>query len=302
LNLLHITWDINPNLIEWPIQIRYYGVCFAVAFLSGYYVVKKIFLAEGQPEPWLEKMLLYVMPATIIGARLGSVFFYSSNEWWDYTDKYGNFHEGYLSHPIKILKVWEGGLASHGALIVLLVALWVFAKRISKLPYLWNLDRLAMAVPFAAGMIRLGNFFNSEILGTPTDKPWGVVFARAHRVDGVSINTIPIHPSQLYEAICYFAIFGVMWMMYWKKNAGAYLGRLVGVFLTLAFSARFLIEFVKFHQADGIANDSALTMGHWLSIPAIIAGLYLWLTSSKRPFTAPRTDNQAQKSTEYSEK
>ena len=163
----YITWAPDPEIFSLgPLSVRYYGLFFALAFLLGYYIVDRMFKRENAPEEWLEKLFIYVMVATVIGARLGHVFFYG----WDY----------YSQHPEDILKVWQGGLASHGGAIGILVAIWLYSKLVTKLPMLWTLDRLVISVALAAVFIRMGNLMNSEIVVSPTTMPWGFIFLKSH--------------------------------------------------------------------------------------------------------------------------
>ncbi len=250
---LHIDWTVNPNLIEDPITIRWYGVLFALAFLLGHKILSRIFHNEGVSEKQLDQVLIYTMIGTIIGARLGHVFFYD----WAY----------YSKNLMEIPQVWEGGLASHGGAVGIILALWIFSKKVSKKPLLWILDRVVTSVALGGAFIRIGNLMNHEIVGAPTELPWAFVF---HRLDDV-----PRHPSQIYEALAYLAIFGVLFYMYWRKDAYKKQGLLLGSFLFLVFTARFFIEFVKRHQT--LAPDAFLSMGQWLSIPFILIGAYLIL-------------------------
>ncbi|MFB6258554.1 MAG: prolipoprotein diacylglyceryl transferase [Flavobacteriales bacterium] len=248
---LHIDWTVNPNLIEDPVMIRWYGVLFALAFLLGHKILSRIFRNEGVPDKQLDQVLIYTMIGTIIGARLGHVFFYD----WSY----------YSKHLMEIPQIWEGGLASHGGAIGIILALWVFSKKVSKRPLLWILDRVVTPIALGGAFIRIGNLMNHEIVGAPTDVPWAFVF---HRLD-----KIPRHPSQIYEALAYLIIFGVLFYMYWRKDAYKKQGLLLGSFLFLVFIARFFIEFFKRHQT--LDPDAFLSMGQWLSIPFVLIGAYL---------------------------
>ncbi|MDE6130210.1 MAG: prolipoprotein diacylglyceryl transferase, partial [Muribaculaceae bacterium] len=171
---------------------------FAIGFWIGFNLVAKMFRHEGAPERWLGTLLLYVGVGTVVGARLGHVFFYA----WDY----------YSQHPIEILYTWEGGLASHGGAIGVILAVILFSIFVSKRSPLWTFDRLVIAIALVGGLIRFGNLMNSEIYGHYTDLPWGFIFVR-------NGETMPAHPTQIYEALCYFALFGLLMWMYWKKNA-----------------------------------------------------------------------------------
>ncbi|RMG25702.1 MAG: prolipoprotein diacylglyceryl transferase [Bacteroidetes bacterium] len=253
---LIIYWNVSPEIVGiGPLHIRWYGLLFALGFLLAYLLEQRMFRFEGLPQDWLDSAILYVFAGTLLGARLGHVFFYA----WDY----------YSQHPLDILKVWQGGLASHGALIGIVLALWVFSKRVSKLPLLWVLDRAVVSIALAAVFIRTGNLMNSEIFGLPTSLPWGFVFVR---VDGVAGPAR--HPTQIYEALAYLLTFVTLVWLFFKTDARKRPGLLLGVFLFMVFSARFAIEFLKENQAE-FESGMVLNMGQLLSIPLILAGIWL---------------------------
>ncbi len=219
-----------------------------------------MFKSEGIPENYLDKLLLYVVPATIVGARLGHVFFYD----WAY----------YKNHLSEIYKVWEGGLASHGAAIVILIMLYVYSLKVAHRPMFWILDRIVAPIAIAGCCIRLGNLVNHEIIGTPTDLPWGFKFMRAGAEYEINGEQVYRHPTQLYEAILYLISFIVLYRMYWKTKAKEIPGRIFGMFMLLVWSARFIAEFVKVGQT---ARDDVwmFNTGQVLSIPFIMIGIYL---------------------------
>lgn len=249
-----ITWSVDPEIFSLgPLSIRYYGLCFAISFMLGYNLLERMFKAEKIPLPWLEKLFMYVVIATIVGARLGHVFFY---DWAYYSQNIG-----------EILMVWHGGLASHGGAIGIIIAIIIYSKKVTKKSPLWTLDRLIVTVALAAFFIRMGNLMNSEIYGHVTNLPWGIIFAN-------NGETLPKHPTQLYEAFSYLAIFGLLFWMYWKTRAKERTGLIFGIFLITAFAARFFIEFVKEDQ-KAFEADMMLNMGQWLSIPFVLAGIYL---------------------------
>ena len=261
-----ITWDVSPIIFSLgPLSLRWYGLAFAIGFIVGYNIVAKMFKHEGAPEKWLGILLTYVVVATIIGSRLGHVFFYQ----WDY----------YSQHPGEIFKIWEGGLASHGGVIGNFIAVWLFSIFVTKKSVSWTVDRLVVPVALVAGLIRLGNLMNSEIYGGVTDLPWGFIFVR----DG---QTLPMHPTQIYEALCYFALFGVLMWMYWKKNAQERPWLISGVFFIGVFVSRFIIEYVKNVQVgkeiEMIANYG-INMGQLLSIPFIIMGVVMVVYAMTHP-------------------
>jgi len=266
-----ILWDIKPEIFSIPfdfwifdtITVRWYGLLFALGFLLGYRLVEKMFIREGISIEWLDKLFMYTMIATVVGARFGHVFFYG----WDF----------YSTHPSEILKVWHGGLASHGAAIGIIVAMWFYSKNVSKKSILWITDFVAIPVALAGFFIRLGNLMNSEIIGSVTDVPWAFEFVNA----SITNPSAPRHPAQFYESICYLLTFGLLFYMYWKTNAKKKEGLLTGLFFTLIFSARFLIEFIKENQ-EAFEEGMSLNMGQRLSIPCVIAGIYLIYRAKKK--------------------
>lgn len=261
--LNYITWDANPILIDSFVQVRWYGLMFAIGFWIGYNIMYKIFRHEGAPERWLGILFLWVAAGTVIGARLGHVFFYE----WDY----------YSMHPSKILAIWEGGLASHGGTIGIMIAVILFSIITTRRNPLWTFDRLVIPIALVGAMIRFGNLMNSEIYGHPTTLPWGFIFVRGHEYPG-----LPCHPTQIYESACYLALFVLLMWMYWKKNAERRPGLIFGVFFTVLFSCRFLIKFVKNPQV-GFEADMTLNMGQLLSTPFILIGIGLIIYSMVRP-------------------
>ena len=262
-----IVWNADPVLFSLgPFSVRWYGLAFAVGFIIGYNIVARMFKHEGAPESWLGILLAYVVVATIVGARLGHVLFYE----WDY----------YSAHPAEIFKVWQGGLASHGGTIANIIAVFLFSWFVSKKPASWTFDKLVIPIALVGGLIRLGNLMNSEIYGGPTTLPWGFIFVR-------NGETVAAHPTQLYEALCYFALFGLLMWMYWKRNAEERPWLLSGVFFIGIFLPRFLIEYVKNVQVqseyDMIARYG-MNIGQMLSIPFILLGigLVIWAMSHPR--------------------
>ena len=272
---LFINWDISPEIFNLGgISIRYYGLLFAVAFILGYKVEEKMFKSEGLPMAWLDKLWLYVAIATIVGARLGHCIFYD----WAY----------YSQHPLEmILPVrfspefkFTGyqGLASHGAAIGIIAGLWYYSRKVSKKSIFWILDRAVIPIALAGFFIRTGNLMNSEIVGLPTNMPWGFRFMNSDLPN----PELPRHQAQLYEAICYLFSFFVLMYLYWRTNVKKKMGFIVGAFLILIFSARFIIEFVKEVQEPWEAG-MALNMGQILSIPFILAGIFMLWYSKKLP-------------------
>ncbi len=266
-----ITWTANPILFSGFIEVRWYGLFFAIGFLVGYAIEARMFRHEGANEKWLDSLFIYVVLATIIGARLGHCLFYD----WGY----------YSQHPVEILKVWEGGLASHGGAIGIICAIFLYSYRVTHKSPLWTFDRLVVPIALVAVLIRLGNLMNHEIYGLPTDLPWGF-----HFIDNIyyymkgaaPVFTPAVHPTQLYEATCYLLLFILLMYMYWKRNAQERPGLIFGTFLIGTFFTRFFIEIVKENQ-EAFDMGIALNMGQLLSIPFVIAGFWLVIRALRRP-------------------
>lgn len=276
--VLGIDWSVRSEIIEGWRTPNLYGLLFITGMIIGYYIVRKMFKVENIHEKYLDKLLLLVVPATIIGARLGHLVFYENA--FDFTDKNGMLHEGYLSHPANIIKIWEGGLASHGAAIVILAALYYYSRKIVQRPMLWILDRVVVAIAIAGCFIRLGNLVNHEIIGTPTDLPWGFKFLYTEAKYEIHEEQVYRHPAQLYEAICYLISFVILFRMYWKTKAKYTAGKIFGAFMILIWSIRFVIEFIKEGQSD-FDGTFFLNTGQLLSIPFIIIGIYLLVRKVK---------------------
>jgi len=249
----HIVWNIDPNIFEYGgIQLRWYGVLFVGSFFLGLMIFTKIYKLENKDPVVLDNLLLYVMIGTVIGARLGHCLFYEP--------------EYYLSNPIEILKVWKGGLASHGGLAGILISLYIFSKRYDT-SYTWLLARMTIVGTLTASFVRVGNLFNSEILGVATDVPWAIVFER--------VDLIPRHPVQLYEALAYFIIFLILSLIYRISTPSFATKILPASFLVLIFSSRFFIEYFKSKQS-AYDLDIPFSTGQLLSIPYILFGI-LWI-------------------------
>jgi len=279
-----INWDVDSQLIDGYNTPNLYGLLFVTGLIIGYFVVRKMFRKDGISDEMLDKLVLFMVVATIVGARLGHVFFYGP--YWDEVSADGSILErGYFSHPGDILKVWEGGLASHGAAIVILISLYIYSRRVIHKPYLWMLDRISAPVAIGGMFIRLGNLVNHEMVGDETTMPWGFRFLHHDCMPPFecSWNAIPIrHPAQLYEAICYFIAFLILMFLYWKKDLWKRPGVVFGSFLILIWGARFMVEFVKLGQT---ARDEQLFLntGQILSIPLVIAGVILLYRGLKKP-------------------
>ncbi|MEZ5987570.1 MAG: prolipoprotein diacylglyceryl transferase, partial [Planctomycetota bacterium] len=245
-------------------KLRWYSLMFVVGFWLGFGFMRRCFKAEGRKVEDLDGLLVALVLGTMIGARLGHVLFYEPAR--------------YLADPISILYIWQGGLASHGGAIGCALAIWLYCRRHPDQPFLWLLDRLVVPVAFTGALIRVGNFFNSEILGTPSDLPWAVVFSGAKGVPE-ALRRTPLHPAQLYESLAYL----VTWLVLRWRYAGPdrdRRGYLSGLFFLLVFGARFGIEFVKLRQVEG-ADEWPLSMGQLLSIPVVLLGLWLVLRARR---------------------
>jgi len=262
--MLSIRWDVTPEIIKgWSVP-NLYGLLFVTGLIIGYFVIRKMFRRENISDELLDKLVLYVVIATIVGARLGHVFFY---DWADYR-----------TNPAEIFKIWKGGLASHGGAIALVITLWLYSKYVIKKNSLWIFDRIAAPIAIAGTFIRLGNLVNSEIVGYPTDVPWAFEFV--HYFDGTHFDPTPRHPTQLYEALMYFIIFVILIRMYWKYQAWKKTGLIFSVFLILLFGGRFLVEFLKVGQS-AYDDSLAINMGQRLSIPFVLMGIALLIWSYK---------------------
>ena len=256
-----ITWSLDPILFDLgPFQVRYYGLLFAAGFMISFYIVSYFYKRAGLAVEEVDKLTIYTIIGAVLGARFGHVFFYE----WGY----------YSAHPSEILMVWHGGLASHGGAIGILIAIYFYSRKYKR-NYLWTMDRIVVPTALTGGLIRIGNLMNSEIYGTQTDLPWGFVFKNNGEM-------LPMHPTQIYEALSYFISFGILWTVYQKDDGKSPRGKLFGVFLILIFGVRFFIEFIKYHQSTWLSENSFLNMGQLLSIPLVIAGFYFWWSSSKK--------------------
>ena len=277
--LQSIVWDVNPWLVKFGdnFGIRWYGLLFASAFLFGYIIFNRFFIKQGLSVELLDKLTIYVAVGTVIGARLGHCLFY-------------DFHY-YMQHPLEIIMIWKGGLASHGGAIGILIAIWLYVRKY-KLSYLWIMDRVAVATALGGFFIRTGNLMNSEIYGRPTTLPWGFEFIRDRsRVNFYDPNTgellgqhLPCHPTQIYEGLSYLLIFIILFWAIRKYGSRLKDGVIFAWFLILVFTARFLIEYVKFVQSDfeiNLVNKVHLDMGQILSIPFVAFGIGLLIWSRK---------------------
>lgn len=272
MQALFITWNPSPDIftipfIDWP--VRWYGLSWALAFIGCHFFMNRIFKAEGRTDKQLDNLTLYIVIATILGARLGHCLFYQP--------------EYYLANPLDILKIYEGGLASHGGAIGIIIGMWLYCRS-SKEKWLWLFDRLVVVVPFASFMIRFGNLMNSEIVGKSTTLPWGFKFPNndedfiKFRDAGIDI---PVrHPTQLYEALFYILLF-VFFYWLWKHKRNQFgQGFMFGLFCVIMFAFRFLVEYLK---EDQVSSEAAqlINNGQILSIPFVLVGIFMMFRFKK---------------------
>ena len=277
--ILSIRWALDSQLIDGWRTPNLYGLLFVSGIILGYFVIRRMFKAEQIEDKVLDTLVTYMVLATIVGARLGHVLFYGP--YWDRIENGQIIDRGYFSHPADIIKIWEGGLASHGAAIAILIALYFFSKKVSQKSYLWILDRIVAPVAIAGTFIRLGNLVNHEMVGYVTDVPWAFEFQYFYNEAIGNYDPTPRHPAQLYEAICYFISFWILLYLYWKLKKWQQPGFVFGSFLILIFGARIICEFFKLGQT---ARDYTLILntGQLLSIPLVIAGVYFIVKASKK--------------------
>ena len=265
-----INWNVDPVIVHLgSFGLRYYSFGFLLAFFLGYLILNKMFSREKVEIKYLDSLFVWMFLAVLIGARLGHCLFYEP----DYFLTADHWLEIIL--PINLATgqfIGYQGLASHGAAIGILIAIWFFCRKY-KMNGWWLLDRLVIIVALAGMFIRLGNLFNSEIYGVETSLPWGFIFERNH-------ETVPKHPTQLYESFSYLIIFLACIFVYRKKQGKLHNGRLFGYWLIALFGIRFLIEFVKEEQV-AFEKGMMLDMGQWLSIPFILSGIALVILSYK---------------------
>lgn len=266
--LSFITWDVNPELFTiFGREIRWYGLLWVIGLIVAVYIVQRIFDREKLPEKWFDSLFVYMMLGIILGARLGHCLFYEPAY--------------YLANPLEILKIWEGGLASHGGVAGIIIAVWLYSKKVTKKSMIWTFDRVIVPTGFTSAMIRLGNLMNHEIYGGPTSQPWGFRFIEninAWKAGAPPVFSEPSHPTQIYEALIYFLVFAVTMYLFWKTDAKKKQGLLIGIAMIMIFLSRFFIEYLKNVQvASEIAmrESTGLILGQWLSIPFVVWGIWL---------------------------
>jgi phosphatidylglycerol---prolipoprotein diacylglyceryl transferase len=296
-------WNPAEGIEIGAFTIRFYSLMFVIAFGLGWYLMKAIFKREGLAIEKLDSLFIWTVIATLLGARLGHVFFYD----WEY-------YRNHLSEIILPFKFEDGfeftgfrGLASHGAAVAIIVAMYIYSKKVIQKPLLWVLDRVVITVASGAVFVRLGNFFNSEIVGKETTSSFGVKFIRdtysateataLTRINNVNqayaaiaddpkfatlLDKVPLrHPAQLYEAVAYIFVFLILYFLYWKTKSAEKHGLLFGYFLIMLFSIRFIVEIVKEKQGGIEEIWNAFSTGQWLSIPFIVVGLYYVILAQK---------------------
>ncbi len=296
-------WNPSEGIHLGPITIRFYSLMFVVAFGLGWYITKKIFDRENESQEKLDSLFMWTFLATLLGARLGHVFFYD----WEYFRN----HLAEILLPVRFEPEFEftgfTGLASHGAAIGIVGAMYFFSKNIMLRPMLWTLDRIVIPVASGAVFVRIGNFFNSEIIGFETKSSFGIRFIRDHFSPNKALRDTNLqdpneaysaivndpkfasllaevpakHPTQLYEAFFYIFVFAILFFMYWKTEARNKHGLLFGSFLVLLFTVRFFVEFLKESQGGFESALGVFSTGQWLSIPMVLVGLYFVLRPKK---------------------
>ena len=279
--IYEIHWDPSIGIDLGFITLRYYSLMFLIAFAGGYQIMKKIFKAEGLKQEVLDKILVYTIVGTLLGARLGHVIFYQA--------------ELFLQDPLSVFLPFQfvpevkftgfRGLASHGAAIGIFIAMILFSKKILKRHVLWILDRIVLPVSFGAIFVRIGNFLNSEIVGKPTNSDYGVVFVQLG-------ENFPRHPAQLYESISYLVLFSILYIIYWKTKRSQTLGFLFGLFFTLLWTIRFFVEYMKAPQVPERA-DWLFNTGQLLSLPLIALGILLLILAVNKKIGTTTSKNHS---------
>ncbi|MFZ4671999.1 MAG: prolipoprotein diacylglyceryl transferase [Flavobacterium sp.] len=296
-------WNPSEGINIGFFTIRFYSLMFVIAFGLGWYIMKHIYKRENETIEKLDTLFVWTVIATLLGARLGHVFFYQ----WDY----------FKDHPLEILLPFRfepqfeftgfQGLASHGAAIAIIIAMYFYSTRVIKRPILWVLDRVVIPVASGAVFVRIGNFFNSEIVGKITNSSFGVRFVRDYYSSKDAVNITKLtntndayhaivhnpqyatllekvptkHPAQLYEAFLYVFVFLLLFFLYWRAKTAEKQGLLFGYFLILLWTVRFLVEYVKESQGGIEESFGLLSTGQWLSIPFILVGVYFVFTAKK---------------------
>lgn len=258
MELLAVVWDFDPTIFTiFGFEIRWYSLTWVAALLCGGWLFTYFCKREGKPESVSDTAFLYIALGTIIGARVGHCLFYEP--------------EVYLRDPLRIITgIRDGGLASHGATIGILLGVWLSSRK-NKVSVWWTADRLGVIAPMSGAMIRFGNLFNSEIIGNETTVPWGFKFMRLY--PNMAEEAVPVrHATQLYEALCYIVCFVIMFVLYRYTKVAKREGFIFGAALVGIFTPRFFIEFIKIDQV-AFEQGMTLNMGQWLSVPFILIGI-----------------------------
>ena len=301
-------WNPAEGFHLGPLNIRIYSLMFVIAFALGWYIMKRIYENEKESLDKLDTLFIWTVLATLLGARLGHVFFYE----WEY----------FRNHPAEILLPFQfepefqftgfAGLASHGAAIAIIITMYFYSKKVINRPLLWVLDRVVIPVACGAIFVRIGNFFNSEIIGKVTNAnsflatrfvhdtfPAQIIMEKTGQATPEAAYNALVHdpkfadllaqvpyryPAQLYESFCYIFVFFILFYLYWRTKAAEKHGLIFGVFLILLWTVRFVVEFVKESQGglEKIDGLNQFSTGQWLSIPFILVGLY-FLFMAERP-------------------
>ena len=258
METLVVYWNVDPVILHLGgFELRWYSLLFVSGFILGWFIMKRFYEREGISVELMDPLLYMLLICTIVGARLGHCLFYQP-------DYYLGSWDGFL----EIFMPWKGGLASHGGTIAIILGVWWYSKKYGPkydFDFVWMVDHVVIPICFAACFIRLGNLFNSEIYGGPTTLPWGFVFER-------NGETVPCHPTQLYEAGVYLLLGFALMALYYKRLDQMYRGTFFGIFMIVCFGSRFLIEFIKNPQVE-FEQDMVLNMGQLLSIPFVLLGI-----------------------------
>jgi len=275
--LQYVIWDVNPEIFHiGAFSVRWYGLLFALGFLIGMQIMTYIFKKENKPVADTDTLLIYMVVATILGARFGHFLFYEP--------------EVFLKNPFEVILPPYRGLASHGAAIGILTGLWLYSRRkesrLTNQTFLWVTDRIVITVALGGASIRLGNLMNSEIVGRPTDVPWAFIF-----MNNTEYAKIPRHPAQLYESLsCLVLFFFLLW--FWNQyKERTPRGSMLGIFLIWVFSLRFFYEYLKENQVP-FEDSLPLNVGQILSIPAVLLGIYFLIRSYRNPVVIPEPENE----------
>ena len=265
--LAAIFWNVDPIIAHLgPVTLRWYGLFFMLPFVVGTFILTHIYRSERVSPQWVDVITIYMLIGTIVGARLGHMLFYD--------------YEALMADPMVVFKIWQGGLASHGATIGILLACWLFSRN-NKFDYLWVLDRIVIVVALGGACIRTGNLMNSEIVGKPTDVPWAFIFPRdaEHLIAGTAV---PRHPTQIYEALFCIFLLVLLYSMWNRTRERTPRGQLFGLFVVLLFTQRFLGEYLKENQV-AFENGHLFNQGQLLSIPLIFIGIWVLWRAGKDP-------------------